>query len=72
MCLDGKFIEAQPLHYSLIEFTNLCFADGNPGGIKAALKLLNICDDTLRLPLVNVSTETKSLLQKALLKLNLI
>lgn len=72
MCLDGKFIEAQPLHYSLIEFTNLCFADGNPGGIKSALKLLNICDDTLRLPLVNVRAETTSLLRTELLKLGLI
>ena len=72
MCLDGKFIEAQPLHYSLIDFTNLCFAEGNPGGVKSALKLLNICDDTLRLPLVNVSTKTTSLLKEELQKLNLI
>ncbi len=72
MCLDGKFIEAQPLHYSLVEFTNLCFADGNPGGVKSALKLLNICEDTLRLPLVNVSKETTAALKKSLIKLNLI
>ncbi|WP_411273208.1 4-hydroxy-tetrahydrodipicolinate synthase [Daejeonella sp.] len=72
MCLDGKFIEAQPLHYSLIEFTNLCFTDGNPGGVKSALKLLNICNDTLRLPLVNVSLETTLLLQEELQKLDLI
>lgn len=72
MCLDGKFIEAQPLHYSLVEFTHLCFAEGNPGGVKAALKLLNICSDTLRLPLVNVSVETASKIQTELQKLKLI
>ncbi len=72
MCLDGKFIEAQPLHYSLIEITSLCFAEGNPGGVKAALKLLDICGDTLRLPLVNVSIETALKIQTELQKLHLI
>lgn len=72
MCLDGKFIEAQPLHYSVTEITNLFFAEGNPAGVKAALKLLDICGDELRLPLVNVSTETNKLIQAELLKLNLI
>jgi 4-hydroxy-tetrahydrodipicolinate synthase len=72
MCLDGKFIEAQPLHYSLIEFTRLCFVEGNPGGVKAALKLLNICGDELRLPLVRTSPETTSWIGDELRKLNLI
>ncbi|MES3017401.1 MAG: 4-hydroxy-tetrahydrodipicolinate synthase [Bacteroidota bacterium] len=72
MCLDGKFIEAQPLHYSLIEIISLCFTEGNPGGVKAALKLLDICNDTLRLPLVNVSAETVSQIQKELQQLHLI
>ena len=72
MCLDGKFIEAQPLHYSLVEIISLCFAEGNPGGVKSALKLLEICGDTLRLPLVNVSAETRLLIQKELQKLHLI
>lgn len=72
MCLDGKFIEAQALHYSVVEITNLFFAEGNPGGVKSALKLLNICDDHLRLPLVNVSPETKELIQAEIHKLNLI
>lgn len=72
MCLDGKFIEAQPLHYSLTEITNLFFAEGNPAGVKAALKLLGICGDELRLPLVHVSAETARLIQTELQKLNLI
>ena len=72
MCLDGKFIEAQPLHYSMVEITNLFFAEGNPGGVKSALKLLDICGDQLRLPLVNVSPETKELIKSEIQKLNLI
>ncbi|MES2874374.1 MAG: 4-hydroxy-tetrahydrodipicolinate synthase [Bacteroidota bacterium] len=72
MCLDGKFIEAQPLHYSMIEFTALCFTEGNPGGVKSALKLLGLCDDKLRLPLVNISSKTTVAMQKELQMLGLI
>jgi 4-hydroxy-tetrahydrodipicolinate synthase len=59
MCLDGKFIEAQPLHHSLTEITSLCFVEGNPGGIKSAMKQLGLCGDTMRLPLVNISLNTE-------------
>lgn len=59
MCLDGKFIEAQPLHHSLTEITSLCFVEGNPGGVKSAMKQLGLCSDTMRLPLVNVSQNTE-------------
>lgn len=72
MCLDGKFIEAQPLHFSVIEIINLFFAEGNPCGVKSAMKLLDICSDTLRLPMVNVSTDTRDLILKELKKLNLV
>jgi 4-hydroxy-tetrahydrodipicolinate synthase len=33
------------------------FVDGNPGGIKAALMVLGITDEYVRLPLVNVRPE---------------
>ncbi len=72
MCLDGKFIEAQPLHHSLTEFTSLCFAEGNPGGIKAAMKILGICGQEMRLPLVNVSDITEKSIRTKLAQLNLI
>ncbi|GAB2693739.1 4-hydroxy-tetrahydrodipicolinate synthase [Mucilaginibacter koreensis] len=55
LCLNGDFKTAQKAHYQLIEFTRLIFADGSPGGIKAALAHLGICSDAVRLPLVNVN-----------------
>jgi 4-hydroxy-tetrahydrodipicolinate synthase len=72
MCLDGKFIEAQPLHHSLTEFTSLCFVEGNPGGVKSAMKLLGICNDTMRLPLVNVSNGIETQIKTKLEQLNLL
>lgn len=58
LCLQGDFAKARPLHYSLIEFTALMFAEGNPAGVKYALKELGICGDTLRLPLVGIGEQT--------------
>lgn len=57
LCLEGRFKEAQKLHYKLIDFTNLMFAEGNPAGVKAALKQIGICSDELRLPLIGVSPD---------------
>ena len=72
MCLDGKFIEAQPLHHSLTEFTSLCFADGNPGGVKSAMKMMEICEEHMRLPLVKISESTELKIKAQLELLNLI
>ena len=50
---------AKEKHYELLEIIHYLFVDGNPAGIKYLLKLINICSDYVRLPLVGV-TEEKS------------
>lgn len=55
LCLQGDFNSALPLHLRLIELTRLMFAEGNPAGIKAALKHFNVCGDQVRLPLVSAT-----------------
>ncbi len=62
-CLAGNFAQAQPAHFHFLEFTRLCFADGNPAGVKAAMQYLNLCQSYLRLPLVQVTTVTQIKLQ---------
>jgi 4-hydroxy-tetrahydrodipicolinate synthase len=69
LCLQGNFEEARHLHYKLTGITDLLFADGNPGGIKAALKMLNVCGDTVRLPLVNVNQNVFAQLDLAIANL---
>ena len=70
-CLAGDFGAAVPKHLSLIEFTRLMFAEGNPAGVKAALKQLGICGDAVRLPLVNVSAALEQQIAEELKKMNL-
>jgi len=55
---EGNFERARKIHYKLLTFTNLLFAEGSPPGIKAALSMLGISQEHLRLPLVGVSKTT--------------
>ena len=49
----------QPLHKSL-------FIESNPAPVKYAAKLLGLCDDEIRLPLVKIKKEKKEEVKKAL------
>ncbi|HJN05883.1 MAG TPA: 4-hydroxy-tetrahydrodipicolinate synthase [Bacteroidales bacterium] len=47
--------KAREIHYSLLEIIDLLFADGNPAGIKAALEIMGIMSNNLRLPMIPVT-----------------
>ena len=49
----------QPLHKSM-------FVESNPSPVKYAAKLLKLCDDEVRLPLVKVTDPTKKIINEAL------
>ena len=49
----------QPLHKSL-------FIESNPAPVKYAAKLLDLCSDEIRLPLVRIKKETEEKIKKAL------
>ncbi|MCB9173830.1 MAG: 4-hydroxy-tetrahydrodipicolinate synthase [Flavobacteriales bacterium] len=68
--LTGDFKTAQQLHYKYFDMVHYMFVDGNPPGIKATLKILGICGDTLRLPLVNVTNSTFQALENLIKKIN--
>ena len=55
---------AKEKHYELFEIIHYLFVDGNPAGIKYLLKLINICSDFVRLPLVGIKEETAKKLYK--------
>ena len=49
----------QPVHHSM-------FIESNPSPVKYAAKVLGLCDDVVRLPLVRVTASTKNIINKAL------
>ena len=55
----------QPVHKSL-------FIESNPSPVKYAAKLLNLCSDDVRLPLVKVTNSTKEAIKEALQSAKLI
>ena len=55
----------QPVHKSL-------FAESNPSPVKYAAKLLGLCDDAVRLPLVKIMDETKFKVKKSLISARLL
>ena len=59
LALQGDFSKAKRLHYELLDFTNACFEDGSPAGIKAFLQAKGLIDDYVRLPLVQVNERTR-------------
>ena len=66
---QGNMPEAQKGHYAMLQFTQQLFAEGNPGGIKAALAHLGILENELRLPLWPVSDALRSALQHSVQQL---
>lgn len=63
--LKGNFKTAREVQFRFIEMTELLFVEGNPAGVKAMLNLMNLCNNTLRLPLVPVSRQVFTRIQKA-------
>ena len=55
----------QPIHHSM-------FIESNPSPVKYAAKLLDLCDDEVRLPMVKVTESTKKIVEDALKSAKLI
>jgi 4-hydroxy-tetrahydrodipicolinate synthase len=64
--LKNNFKSAREMQFRFMEIIELLFADGNPSGVKAMLKEMNICQNTLRLPLVPVNKAILDRIQKAM------
>ena len=62
--LGGDFDKARSLHFELLELMTALFLDGSPGGIKAALGMMDLCEEILRLPLVPVNKEVHKSIRK--------
>ena len=63
---DTEIKEAERLNKILQPVHHAMFVESNPSPVKYAAKLLNLCDDNVRLPLVKVTAETKDIVKKAL------
>jgi 4-hydroxy-tetrahydrodipicolinate synthase len=68
--LNRNVDEAYNLHYKIADAIDMIFEQGNPAGIKEIFKILGICDNYVRLPLVNVENELSVRMRKFISDLN--
>lgn len=67
--LEGNFSAAQALHYKLFEANELLTIENNPAGVKAYLSELGMIENSLRLPLVKLSSHFHEKIKAAVAKL---
>ncbi len=67
--MNSDFETARKRQYQLFDLINLLFAEGNPAGVKCVLNFLGICEENVRLPLVQVSETLRSKLKEQLAQL---
>ena len=70
--LGGDFERARKEQFALAELIRLLSAEVNPIPVKAALSMMRLIEDELRLPLVPLEDEKRALLKAELEKLNLL
>lgn len=68
---QGDLAAARSLHHYLSPLYKACFVESNPIPVKAALSILELCEDTVRLPLAPATIGTRLLLGDVLKAMNL-
>lgn len=64
--LAGNFEEARKIDEKLQPLFKNCFVESNPIPAKAALSLLGVCTDEMRLPLTTATEKTKAIMRETL------
>ena len=63
---ENEFKEAERINTLLQPVHKSLFIESNPAPVKYAAKLLGLCDDEIRLPLVKIKKDTEEKVKKAL------
>jgi 4-hydroxy-tetrahydrodipicolinate synthase len=72
LALAGNWDEARALHYRLLPLMEANFIESSPGPVKAALALMGLLEENLRLPLVPVEEKTRARMREVLIELGLL
>jgi 4-hydroxy-tetrahydrodipicolinate synthase len=72
LALAGNWDDARKLHYRLLPLMEANFIESSPGPVKAAMALMGLLEENLRLPLVPVQEKTRARLREVLTELDLL
>ncbi|MFL6333913.1 MAG: 4-hydroxy-tetrahydrodipicolinate synthase [Pyrinomonadaceae bacterium] len=70
--LAGRWDEARGLHYGWLPLMDVNFVESSPGPVKAAMALMGLVEENLRLPLVPVTDKTRQRVREVLSELGLL
>ncbi|ARU59404.1 dihydrodipicolinate synthase [Oleiphilus messinensis] len=71
-CQQGNFSHALMLHERLMLLHQALFREPSPSGIKYAVSLLGHCHEDVRLPMMPITNETRTMIKSALQSLELV
>ncbi len=71
-CLNKNFDKAKKINEKLMPLNKSLFIESNPSPVKYAASLLNLSSEDVRLPLVNLTEQTKKEVKKSLKFANLL
>ena len=69
---DNEMKEAERIDSLLQPVHKALFIESNPSPVKYAAKLLGLCDDAVRLPLVKITDDTKLKVKNSLISSKLL
>jgi 4-hydroxy-tetrahydrodipicolinate synthase len=70
--LEGNWNRARALHYVLLPLMDVNFIESSPGPVKAAMALMGLLEENLRLPLVPVTEKTRERVREVISELGLL
>jgi 4-hydroxy-tetrahydrodipicolinate synthase len=70
--LDGNWEQARALQYRLLPLMEVNFIESSPGPVKAAMAMMGLIDENLRLPLVPIQDASRERVRHVLIELGLI
>ena len=70
LALKDSCRKATAIHNALLPLTSAIFEEGSPSGVKAALEILGICQNNVRLPLAKVSKTLSNRIQSIIKEIN--
>jgi len=72
LALAGQWDEARALHYRILPLMEGNFIESSPGPVKAAMAMMGLLEENLRLPLVPVQEKTRIRMREILIEVGLL
>jgi len=72
LALEGNWSEARALHYRLLPLMEINFIESSPGPVKAAMAMMGLLEENLRLPLVPIQEQSRARIREVIAELGLL